>query len=101
LFCIGWTPGAVRYALLAEGGGPRQRVLSADEASADFARRANQTSVCAGRCQSPDAKIFLFYRNTNQLYIRNRPVPLEGRFAIVTSAGRDAVDAESASDEGI
>src|ERR1700686_4091688 len=30
-----------------------------------------------------------------------RPVPLEGRFAIVTSAGRDAVDAENASDEGI
>src|ERR1700686_3173135 len=29
-----------------------------------------------------------------------RPVPLEGRFAIVTSAGRDAVDADGASDEG-
>ena len=25
-----------------------------------------------------------------------RPVPLEGRFAIVTSAGRDAVDADGA-----
>jgi hypothetical protein len=30
-----------------------------------------------------------------------RPVPLEGRFAIVTNAGRDAVDADNASDEGI
>src|ERR1700731_2095718 len=29
-----------------------------------------------------------------------RPVPLEGRFAIVTSAGRDAVDADGAPDEG-
>jgi hypothetical protein len=29
-----------------------------------------------------------------------RPVPLEGRLAIVTDAGRDAVDAGSASDEG-
>ena len=37
----------------------------------------------------------------NQLYLFSRPVPLEGRFAIVTSAGRDAVDARNASDEGI
>ena len=29
------------------------------------------------------------------VYLR-RPVPLEGRFAIVTSAGRDAVDADGA-----
>jgi hypothetical protein len=29
------------------------------------------------------------------------PVPLEGRLAIVTNAGRDAVDAGSASDEGV
>src|ERR1700688_3436428 len=36
----------------------------------------------------------------NQLYMFGRPVPLEGRFAIVTSAGRDAVDADGASDEG-
>jgi hypothetical protein len=29
----------------------------------------------------------------------NRPVPLEGRLAIVTDAGRDAVDAGGAFDE--
>jgi hypothetical protein len=29
----------------------------------------------------------------NHLYIPHRPVPIEGRFAIVTDAGRDAVDA--------
>jgi hypothetical protein len=28
-----------------------------------------------------------------------RPVPLEGRLAIVTNAGRDAVDADGAADE--
>jgi hypothetical protein len=28
-----------------------------------------------------------------------RPVPLEGRFAIVTDAGRDAVDADAPTDE--
>ena len=36
----------------------------------------------------------------NHVYIRCRPVPPEGRFAIVTDAGRDAVDADSAFDEG-
>ena len=30
----------------------------------------------------------------NQPYMHPRPVPLKGRFAIVTDAGRDAVDAE-------
>jgi hypothetical protein len=29
----------------------------------------------------------------------SRPVPKEGRFAIVTNAGRDAVDASGATDE--
>ena len=31
----------------------------------------------------------------NHWYIRGRPVPLEGRFAIVTDAGWDAVDVEA------
>ena len=30
-----------------------------------------------------------------------RPVPLEGRFAIVTDAGRDAVDADAPLTNGI
>jgi hypothetical protein len=36
----------------------------------------------------------------NQRQIPRRPVPHEGRFAIVTDVRRDAVDAGSASDEG-
>jgi hypothetical protein len=36
----------------------------------------------------------------NHWYILRHPVPLEGRIAIVTDAGRDAVDADGASDEG-
>jgi hypothetical protein len=35
----------------------------------------------------------------NQRHIPPRPVPKEGRLAIVTDAGRDAVDASSAADE--
>jgi hypothetical protein len=34
------------------------------------------------------------------MYILLRPAPQEGRLAIVTNAGRDAMDAGSASDEG-
>jgi hypothetical protein len=39
-------------------------------------------------------KIFLFPPDPNQIYILRRLVPLEGRIAIVTDAGRDAVDAK-------
>jgi hypothetical protein len=42
---------------------------------------------------SPFAKIFLFRPEANQFTESHRPVPIEGRFAIVTNAGRDAVDA--------
>jgi hypothetical protein len=45
------------------------------------------------------AKIFLFFRTPNQNYIIRHPVPIEGRFAIVTNAGWDAVDADGAFDE--
>ena len=50
-------------------------------------------------CPAPLAKIFLFSRTPNQNYMIRRPTPLEGRIAIVTDAGRDAVDAGSAFDE--
>jgi hypothetical protein len=42
----------------------------------------------------PFAKIFCFASDPNQIYIPRRLVPLEGRIAIVTDAGRDAVDAK-------
>jgi hypothetical protein len=46
-------------------------------------------------CPVPFAKIFLFSADPNQLHIPHRLVPLEGRIAIVTDAGRDAVDARA------
>jgi hypothetical protein len=46
------------------------------------------------------AKIFLFALTPNQIHISSHPTPLEGRIAIVTDAGRDAMDAGGASDEG-
>src|SRR2546421_8168197 len=39
------------------------------------------------------AKIFLFSPDPNQIYISPRPAPHKGRIAIVTDAGRDAMEA--------
>jgi hypothetical protein len=39
-------------------------------------------------------KNILIFRNGKSVYMHCRPVPREGRFAIVTDAGRDAVDAK-------
>src|SRR5437016_10651640 len=44
-------------------------------------------------CRVPFAKINLFAIDPNHSYTRCRLVPHEGRLAIVTDAGRDAVDA--------
>ena len=44
--------------------------------------------------QAPFSKIFRFPFEANHLHIFSRLVPLEGRLAIVTDAGRDAVDAD-------
>src|SRR5512140_3248697 len=51
-------------------------------------------------CPAPVAKIFLFFRNANQSICAAVPSQREGRHAIVTAAGRDAVDASGALDEG-
>ena len=51
-------------------------------------------------CPVPCRKIFRFRRRANQIYDSRHPVPTEGRFAIVTDVGRDAVDADGAADEG-
>jgi hypothetical protein len=49
---------------------------------------------------APFAKIFLFSPNPNHRHIEPVSSHLKGRIAIVTDAGRDAVDATCASDEG-
>jgi hypothetical protein len=51
-------------------------------------------------CPAPFAKIFLFFRNPNHRYISRHPVPPGGALRNVTNAGRDAVDADRALDEG-
>jgi hypothetical protein len=47
-------------------------------------------------CPASLSKIFSFSPDPNHPHIRSRPVPLEGRLAIVTDAGRDAVDVDGA-----
>jgi hypothetical protein len=47
------------------------------------------------RSSSPVGKNILIFRNSKSLVYLRHPVPLEGRFAIVTDAGWDAVDVEA------
>ena len=44
---------------------------------------------------SPFRKNIPIFRNNKSLVYFCHPVPLEGRFAIVTDAGQDAVDADA------
>jgi hypothetical protein len=48
----------------------------------------------------PSAKIFSFAADPNHFYIPCRLVPKQGRIAIVTDAGRDAVDARVSGAQG-
>jgi len=57
------------------------------------ARQNNPTGKSAKTCPAPCAKIFRLTRRANQRYQLARPARREGRFAIVTSVRRDAVDA--------
>jgi hypothetical protein len=50
-------------------------------------------------CPAPIAKIFRFPSTPSHLHIFRRLVPHKGRIAIVTDAGRDAMDAGGAADE--
>jgi hypothetical protein len=46
-------------------------------------------------------KYFIFSSDPNHRLISRRPVPSEGRLAIVTDAGRDAVDVDAPTTNGI
>ena len=47
------------------------------------------------RLSSPSCKNILIFRNRKSVYIHGHPASPEGRLAIVTDAGRDAVDVEA------
>jgi hypothetical protein len=49
--------------------------------------------IIRNESQAPKSKIFLFSLDPNQFTDSRRLVPPEGRSRVVTSAGRDAVDA--------
>src|SRR2546430_14546529 len=67
--------------------------LAMTNPGADFARRANHFVFSEMASPAPFAKIFCFAPEANQFTDSRRPVPKEGRLAIVTNAGRDAMDA--------
>jgi hypothetical protein len=63
-----------------------------------FARKAEFVEAIQSDSTSPVPfpKIFRFAADPNQNYILRHPALTEGRFAIVTDVGRDAVDADGA-----
>jgi hypothetical protein len=73
--------------------------MSANRIGSELAGRASKSTRMIRwanqqfRCPAPFTKIFLFSFDPNHRLILCRPVPNEGRLAIVTNAGRDAVDA--------
>jgi hypothetical protein len=76
-------------------GSAQRRSVGDAQASHAIARPANQPIHLIPAVQPPFAKIFLFFRTPNQNYTIRRPASLEGRFAIVTDARRDAMDADA------
>jgi hypothetical protein len=63
-------------------------------------RRANHLRDLSTPLSIPSEKNISVFPNANHRYIRSHPVPPKGRIAVVTDAGRVAVDADGASDEG-
>ena len=59
------------------------------------ALRNDPTGKSLISCPAPWKKIFWFSEDANQYYIPTVPSQTEGRLAIVTNAGRDAVDADA------
>ena len=62
--------------------------------------------ICPSGClanvlSSPLCKNISFRRLVETVLLIRHPVPIEGRFAIVTNAGRDAVDVSGAFDESV
>jgi hypothetical protein len=56
--------------------------------------------ACSENLSSPASKNISLFPKPKSDVSMVHPVPTEGRFAIVTNAGRDAVDAAASKDEG-
>jgi hypothetical protein len=63
-------------------------------------RRANRLRDFSTPLSTLSEKNISVFPKQNHRYIRSHPVPPKGRIAVVTDAGRVAVDADGASDEG-
>jgi hypothetical protein len=71
--------------------------LSAVSGTTAFARTSDflERNQHGSTCPVAESKIFLFPSDPNHRLMSRHPVPYEGRFAIVTDVGRDAVDADA------
>jgi hypothetical protein len=65
----------------------------------DFARRANQRGLFATCESSPFRKNISVFPKPKSVLYHGHPVPREGRWPSSRTLGRDAVDADGATDE--
>jgi hypothetical protein len=60
-----------------------------------MAKLSSDRQVFRPACPAPSTKTFFFPSPANHQRIHSRPRPSEGRIAIVTDVGGDAVDADA------
>jgi hypothetical protein len=82
------------------GDGVRKADLQARALIGADGQISTNGNVPAGGLSSPSCKNILLSRIFGLSYISLRPVPPKGALRNVNNAGRDAVDADGASDEG-
>ena len=81
-----------------------ERFRNAMASAQPIARRANHRRpnvLVRLVCQRPRAKIFCFTEYSDYPILHPVPPHQKGRIMVVANAGRDAVDADGVSDEGI
>jgi hypothetical protein len=90
------VPETVRDHTLRHAGGVHSRAMKSTERATTRAPKHQfpEPDQSDSTCPVPSAKIFLFAADPNHFTYYRRLVPPEGRLAIVTDAGRDAVDAD-------
>jgi hypothetical protein len=95
---VGWVERSDTHHVLDDGDGLRE-VLNPSYNLLPDGLFGCPTGKSPKVCPVLGAKIFRFPRRANHLYKLAPSRPTEGRLAIVTDAGRDAVDAGGAADE--
>jgi hypothetical protein len=95
------TPDGFREAILLLADLPPWQIKSAPLGCDKSTRRGKSLRIIRNESQAPKSKIFWFSFDPNQFTDSHRLVPPEGRSRVVTTAGRDAVDARASGAQAI